>query len=66
MNFFEEICRNLGLMFHNIKHPDQPAGILPTAHRQQISHIVEEQKISPTMTLRRTTIDEIEISKSSE
>ena len=59
MPWFQEICRNLGLMVHNIKNPD---GSVPAVQRQQVSRTVEEKQISPTMTLRRTTIEEVEVS----
>ena len=59
MNWFEELCRNIGLMVHNVKHPDaKPPAVNQT---QVISTTVQEKQISPTTTLRRTTIEEIEI-----
>jgi len=56
MNWFHQLCRNMGLMVHNIKHPD--AGT-----KRQVSRQVEEKKIDETTTLRRTTIEEIEIKR---
>ena len=53
MNWFEKICRNMGLMVHNIKHPQD-------SQRKIVRKEVEEQKRGE-MTLRRTTIEEIEI-----
>jgi hypothetical protein len=62
MNWFEELCRNVGLMVHNVKHPD---GKPPEVNQTQlVSRNVQEQQISPTTTLRRTTIEEIEIKHS--
>jgi hypothetical protein len=59
MNWFEELCRNVGLMVHNVKHPDgKPLEVNQT---QIVNRTVQEQQISPTTTLRRTTIEEIEI-----
>lgn len=54
MGFLNNICRNLGLMVHNIQHPDAS----PT--RQIVKKEVEEEKRGH-MTLRRTIIEEIEI-----
>lgn len=56
MNWFHQLCRNMGLMVHNIKHPD-------AATNRQVSRKVEEKKIDETTTLRRTTIEEIEIKR---
>ena len=58
MNWFAQMCRNVGLMFHNIQHPDGPV------EKMVVNKTVEEKKVDETTTLRRTTIDEIEIKKS--
>ena len=42
-------------MIHHAIKPDKPA------QKQEISRTVEERKIDPNVTLRRTTIDEVEI-----
>ncbi len=55
MGWFGDICRNIGLMVHNIKHPDPNA-----AHRKVIKKKVEETT-EGNLTLRRTTIEEVEI-----
>ena len=60
MNWFERLCRNTGLMFHNIAHPDGPG---PARRRGLVRKSVQEKKIAPTVTLRRTTIEEIEVTK---
>ena len=52
MGMFAKLCRNLGLMVHNVKHPDHE-------HRV-VNKKVEEEKRG-NLTLRRTTIEEIEI-----
>lgn len=52
MGVFAQLCRNLGLMVHNMKHPD--------SERKVVSKKVEEEKRG-NITLRRTTIEEIEI-----
>jgi hypothetical protein len=54
MGFLNNICRNLGLMVHNIQHPDAP----PT--RQIVKKETHEEKRGQ-MTLRRTIIEEIEL-----
>ncbi len=61
MNWFERLCRNTGLMVHNIAHPDHPAGV--GDRRATVKKVVEEKQVSPTVTLRRTTIEEIEVNK---
>jgi len=55
VNWFEKMCRNVGLMVHNIKHPEGP-------ERKIVKREIEEEKRGE-LTLRRTTIEEIEIKK---
>ena len=57
MNWFNRICRNTGLMIHHIAKP-----LKPQSHKQTRT-TVEEKQVSPDVTLRRTTIEEIEIRK---
>ena len=57
MGLFLQLCRNLGLMMHNIKHPDGP--VMKTV----VNKRVEEKKVDETTTLRRTTIEEVEVRK---
>jgi hypothetical protein len=54
MSWFTQLCRNVGLMVHNIKHPDGPV-------QTTVKKTVEEMKIDETTTLRRTTIEEVEV-----
>lgn len=58
MPWFQRLCRQAGLMVHHIvtpvKGPDK-------AEKREVSRTVEEERVSPTTTLRRTTIEEIEI-----
>ncbi|HEX7010594.1 MAG TPA: hypothetical protein VF184_11460 [Phycisphaeraceae bacterium] len=56
MGLFHQLCRNAGLMIHHIIRP-----VGGHAQRRQVSRQVEEKKVSDTITLRRTTIEEIEI-----
>lgn len=55
MNWFEKLCRNVGLMVHNVRRPDD-------AQRKVIKKQVHEEK-QGELTLRRTTIEEIEIKR---
>jgi len=52
MNWFHKICRNAGLMIHHVRRPDHETRI--------VRKDVRERKRGQ-MTLRRTTIEEIEI-----
>lgn len=55
MGWFQKTCRQAGYMVHLIvRPPDQPTA------RHEVRREVEEQRVSPTVTLRRTTIEEIE------
>lgn len=56
MNWFEKMCRNVGLMVHGICHPDEPGQVVR-------KHVEEEERDG--LILRRTTIEEIELRKSS-
>ncbi len=56
MNWFQRMCRNVGLMVHNVRHPDGPE----TTRREEVSRTVEEEHHGD-ITLRRTTIEEVEI-----
>ncbi len=53
MPWFEKFCRETGLMIHHITRP--------VSRTQEVNRKVEEKKINQTTTLRRTTIDEIEV-----
>ncbi|MHB1157423.1 MAG: hypothetical protein ACYC26_11385 [Phycisphaerales bacterium] len=52
MGTFAQLCRNLGLMIHNVKHPGRE-------HKVVRKEVHEEKR--GDITLRRTTIEEIEI-----
>jgi hypothetical protein len=54
MNWFTKLCRQSGLLIHHAIKP---------ADKQEVSRHVEEKKVGDKMTLRRTTIEEIEIRK---
>ena len=56
MGWFSELCRNTGLMIHNVKHPDKAV-----TSTEVVSETVEQEQVSETMTLRRTTVEEIEV-----
>lgn len=55
MPWFQQICRNLGLTVHNVMHPDEAP-----AQKRTVNRTVEEEQVSDTVTLRRTTIEEVE------
>ena len=56
MNWFERMCRNAGLMVHHIREPQAPV-----AQTQEVRRTIQEKRVSPAVTLRRTTIDEVEV-----
>lgn len=64
MDWLTKLSRNLGLMVHNIKHPE--TANKQNTSRKQVSKTVEEEQIDEVTTLRRTTIEEIEIKKRDE
>lgn len=56
MEWFNQLCRNTGLMVHNIIHPDKDE-----SQTTQVRHDVQEKQVDPQVTLRRTTIEEIQL-----
>ncbi len=52
--WFGRLCRNLGLTVHHVMHPEH------RRKRVELRRDVEESKQSGNVTLRRTTIEEIE------
>ncbi len=56
MPWFQKLCRQTGLALHFVIHPDGK-------RREEIRRTVKEEKVSETVTLRRTTIEEIEVSR---
>ncbi|MFI4861041.1 MAG: hypothetical protein ACIAXF_10210 [Phycisphaerales bacterium JB063] len=59
MSWFQKICRNTGLMIHGITQPikDDAQG---NKTKKVVKHEVEEQELEGNVTLRRTTIEELE------
>ena len=57
MGWFAKCCRNAGLMVHHIVRP------APKGGRREINRKTEQKKIDEFVTLRRTTIEEIEVKK---
>lgn len=53
MPWFARLCRNAGLMVHEI--------VKPVKNTQQVRKTTEEKKLNDAVTLRRTTIEEVEI-----
>jgi hypothetical protein len=60
MNWFGKICRNTGLMVHHIIEPLRNDSITTTRHHE-VKRTTAEKQIDQNVTLRRTTIDEIEM-----
>lgn len=54
MGWFTRLCRNTGLMIHHVGKPVK-------GQKHVVSHETQEQQVSETVTLRRTTIEEIEV-----
>jgi hypothetical protein len=61
MGWFTKFCRNAGLMVHNMKN----AGEKPATQKKEVSRQTEEQQLDEKTTLRRTTIDEVEVQRES-
>ena len=57
MSWFTKLCRNTGLMIHHVVKPVGQS----TKQTHTVNKKVEQKQVGPNMTLRRTTIDEIEI-----
>lgn len=56
-NWFEQLCRNTGLMLHNVARPE---GSAPPA-RRVVRQSVEESQVNATTVIRRTVVEEIEV-----
>jgi len=56
-NWFTKLCFNAGRTVHTIVNPPQT---------KTVNKTVEEEKLSEQVTLRRTTIEEIEIKQISD
>ncbi len=54
MSWFARLCRNTGLMIHHATHPAKKK-------TQIVRHETQEKQVNETTTLRRTTIEEIEV-----
>jgi len=59
MSWFARLCRNTGLMIHHVKKPATGKQTLVVRHE------TEEQQVDETVTLRRTTIEEVEVTRGS-
>jgi hypothetical protein len=58
MGWFTKFCRNAGLMVHNVKNAGGE-----TSKKKEVSRQTEEKKLDEKTTLRRTTIDEVEVKR---
>lgn len=59
MPWFQKLCRRTGLALHGVMRPQDK-------RRQEVKRTVEEEQVSETVTLRRTTIEEVEIRKAAD
>lgn len=57
-NWFTRAFRDAGLMVHHIIKP-----MRSDKNRKEINRSTDERKLNENVTLRRTTIDEIEIKR---
>ena len=53
MAWFQKLCRRSGLLVHDVLHAGEK--------RRVVKQKVEEKQVDEQVTLRRTTIEEIEI-----
>lgn len=60
MPWFQNLCRNLGLTVHNVKKPIKDHKDAQTK-TEVTKREVQEEQIDENITLRRTTIEEIEM-----
>ena len=60
MPWFQKLCRNAGLALHNVAKPIKDDK-KPKPKRRVTKHETHEEKIDENITLRRTTIEEIEM-----
>jgi len=60
MPWFQKLCRNLGLTVHNVKQPIKEDAAQHSTTKV-VKKEVEEEKIDENITLRRTTIEEVEM-----
>ncbi len=65
MPWFQSLCRSTGRMIHEIVKPVRGQTPEPSA-RREVSRSVEQERVSPTVTLRRTTIEEVEVTPQGE
>ncbi|MFA9477311.1 hypothetical protein ACERK3_03270 [Phycisphaerales bacterium AB-hyl4] len=61
MTWFTRLCRQTGLTIHHIVKP-----VKDDNRKRELNRKVEEKKVNDSVTLRRTTIDEIEIRQDGE
>lgn len=54
MSWFTRMCRDLGLAIHHVVKPRQRV-------RHEVRRTTEQRRVEPSVTLRRTTIEEIEV-----
>ena len=60
MPWFQKLCRNLGLTVHNVKQPIKDDAA-ERGNKQVVKKETHEEQVDENITLRRTTIEEIEM-----
>ena len=60
MGWFQNLCRNVGLAVHNVKQPIKDHKDA-RGKTEVVKKEIEEEQIDENITLRRTTIEEIEM-----
>ena len=60
MPWFQNLCRNLGLAVYNVKQPIKDDAV-DRGNKQVVKKDVQQEQIDEHITLRRTTIEEIEM-----
>ena len=60
-NWFTKLCYSAGKTIHEITKPAPGSPGSETSRKTTVNKKVEEKQVSENVTLRRTTIDEIEI-----
>ena len=64
-NWFLNLCRDTGLMIHQVASPGPAGGNdkSGTTRKHKLSETREETQLNDSVTLRRTTVEEVEIKR---
>lgn len=61
-SWFHTMCRQVGLMVHHVRHPE--GDDQTTLEKRELGRQVEEKQVDEQVTIRRTTIEEMEVRRS--